>query len=306
MALYDPSAPLSLYTIYLPSPPGRSRSRSPDFRKPYISAPSQRDPWYPRPWPHGVIHGGTLLDMTDTLRNNPSGTGTDQAFSLWLEGTYLIPFQTVQRLHGLIVRDEEDMETLVQAYKRYTRFLELPAAAPPAQLFIPGLEPLEAPKGDQTEIPRIPEVVYTDGAKGAGQYKSGLYGGGKLVAFLRDGRKWEREIWEHPMPKIGAQNIKTEDEEQDEETPMEMDLSKPCQAPGCCERHDEQDIADNSSNGFVGVEIGDDEEEEADIVSRPGLTSNMRDVLLALKMKLERELDEELVDEGPVTPRSDD
>ncbi|KAF2269023.1 hypothetical protein CC78DRAFT_606940 [Lojkania enalia] len=169
----------------------------PPVYQPYVP-PAQRQS-AKKGWPYGVVQGGTVMDMTEYLRTQPTITGTDQALSLWIQGTYLLPFRRIERLDGLIVRNESEMETLVFAYQRYCKVWFLPDGAPPQPLFVPGLEPLKEPTGDWTVVPRIPEVVLSSKFDTAGMYLRGTERVGTLVKTITDDKMWVRNIWHAPL-----------------------------------------------------------------------------------------------------------
>jgi hypothetical protein len=56
-------------------------------------------------WPHGVIAGGTLIDMLEYL--NVTIRTSDHALVLWLHAHYIEPFGRIERLDGLVVNDDK-------------------------------------------------------------------------------------------------------------------------------------------------------------------------------------------------------
>jgi hypothetical protein len=58
-------------------------------------------------WPHGVASGGTVIDMLECLSTTTRTSDYELVF--WLEAHYIEPFDTIERLDGLVVTEEKDM-----------------------------------------------------------------------------------------------------------------------------------------------------------------------------------------------------
>lgn len=77
---------------------------------PQEPAPSVRQNAEKR-WPHGVLSGGTVIDMLEYL--SQTGTGRNYVYVRWLLKEYILPFGRIDRLDGLVVKHEDDLYVYV-------------------------------------------------------------------------------------------------------------------------------------------------------------------------------------------------
>jgi len=151
---------------------------------------------------HGVITGSALIDMACNLSR--SIFPLNWALSLWIQHHYIDPFNRINRLDGIIVASNEDMNMLLWAHQKYCLLSPYGAGwlppLPPV-LWVPGLEPLsrrECEIGlevDQVEWETEAVQVIFEGAEMYG--RKGERGGVHMGGFV-DGLGWERELWELP------------------------------------------------------------------------------------------------------------
>jgi hypothetical protein len=146
-------------------------------------------------WPHGVLSGGTLIDILESL--STTANVADSAYTQWLHTHYIEPFGLVDRLDGLVVQHADDSGILIGAYERYIEFLGSGSLARKQKLWVPGLEPVHGSINTMA-LPQRPgrfyqqpwrsiEASYKDGKK---VEKKGI-----RLGPWKDEAKWERVIW---------------------------------------------------------------------------------------------------------------
>jgi hypothetical protein len=168
-------------------------------------------------WPHGVLSGGTVIDMLEYLSITPNTS--DYALVLWLETHYIEPCGRIERLDGIVVTNEVDwcVMCLVMSFNLaltvlmrsailahcYERYIELQGENTRAQkLWVAGLEPTHhVPSAASISIPGVPRnTEYKKWKASDMYYKNGLEVERKarFESSWVDTNRWDRTIWSVP------------------------------------------------------------------------------------------------------------
>ncbi|KAF1918113.1 hypothetical protein BDU57DRAFT_410384, partial [Ampelomyces quisqualis] len=143
-------------------------------------------------WPHGVLSGGTVIDMLEYL--SLTAHASDYVFVMWLQRHYIQPFGRIERLDGLLVTHDQDLEILHHAYERY-----IASQSPRTRLqrlYVPGLEPRFLPppsaikledEGPPYNAWRASEMYFKNGNE--------VKRKGVCEGLWVDERKWDRMLW---------------------------------------------------------------------------------------------------------------
>jgi hypothetical protein len=147
---------------------------------------------------YGVVHGGAIITMTETLSR--SDEDVDWVLSRLLQSTYIDPFTRINRSDGIIIPTANHMERLRHVHERYTHVCSLDNHSALEMLWVPGLEP--SYRWDSM-VERLDSLEIQIGMRkevfdGADMY--GRLGGrqGEAVAQFKDRNGWERTLWRLP------------------------------------------------------------------------------------------------------------
>ncbi len=166
-------------------------------RKHAFKLDPKKRPNHHKSWCFGVLSGGILIDMMETLSDTKCPE--DWALVCWMMDHYIFPFGRVERLDGLVGQSAEDIHLLIYSRLRYDEIIGGEMIRRQS-LWVPGLEPRQnylqptksfqlptLPRGYQP-VPWYAEEMFSK--HGVQRKRKGL-----LISDWTDGWGWQRKLW---------------------------------------------------------------------------------------------------------------